>query len=95
MLGTLLSHRPHVLFGALAALSVVSGLVLVGLGSVTYFTKNTFTKVLVLPGAFMLALAVALLLFGLQARVLYRNHFLLQNILAEMRTREKKESRSK
>jgi glycosyltransferase involved in cell wall biosynthesis len=95
MLSTLLSHRPHVLFGVLAAMSTVLGLLLVALGSVTYFTANTFIKVLVLPGAFMLALAVALLLFGLQARVLYRNHFLLQNILAEMRTRDRKDSRSK
>ena len=94
MLGTLLSHRPHVLFGALASVSAVLGVLLVALGSITYFTANRFIKVLVLPGGFMLALAIALLLFGLQARVLYRNHFLLQNILAELRTREKKGPRS-
>jgi len=91
MLGTLLNHRPHHLFGAAALLSLVVGITLSVLGSLTWFTTGTFIKALMLTGGFFLGLSVVLTLFGLQARAIRRNQFLLESLLYEMRIRSRRE----
>jgi glycosyltransferase involved in cell wall biosynthesis len=90
MLGTLLNHRPHHLFGVAALLSLVVGVVLSILGSLTWFTSGTFIKALMLTGGFFLGLSVVLALFGLQARAIRRNQFLLESLLYELRTRSRR-----
>ncbi|MFQ5806008.1 MAG: glycosyltransferase family 2 protein [Phycisphaerae bacterium] len=87
MLGTLLNHRPHHLFGVAALLSLALAVLLSVLGSLTWFTKGTFIKAFMLTGGFFLGLSVVLALFGLQARAIRRNQFLLESLLYELRAR--------
>ena len=91
ILGTLLNHRPHFFFGILSAVSLLFGILALVGGSITWFTEETFIKALMLSGGFFLGMSVLLLLFGLQARVVYRNQFLLENILYELRVRRRPE----
>jgi glycosyltransferase involved in cell wall biosynthesis len=93
MIGTLLNHRPHWLFGGLAAACFVLGLLCAIGGSVTWFMQDTFIKSLMLISGFLFGLSVLLVLFGLLARVTYRNHFLLESILYELRVQTRTRQR--
>jgi glycosyltransferase involved in cell wall biosynthesis len=87
MLTTILNHRPHTLFTVLGTLTLVVGTLLEIGGIIPYFRTGSYLKSLVLSGAFFLGLSVLFSLFALQARVLYRNHYLLSHLLYESRAR--------
>lgn len=93
LFGTLLNHRPHLVFATLAGVSATLGAVLAIVGLIPFILTGSFLKWAMFTGAFFVAVAILLLLFGLQARALYRAQFLLENILYEQRRRDRVQRR--
>ncbi len=93
MIGTLLNHRPHHVFSALAAVSAVGGVALAIFGWIPFLMTGSFIKWAMFSGGFLLALAVLLCLFGLQARTMHRTQFLLENLLYEQRLQQSQTQR--
>ncbi len=95
IVGTVLHHRPHHVFTALAGLSAALGVILAVVGYVPFLLTGYFTKWAMFTAAFLFGLAVLMILFGMQARVLYRSQFLLEEILYQHRldaTRRRRDS---